>query len=808
MHSNPARQGGTKVVEPFVYFALHKPKGYVSTSDEHVERRRVVDLSPDILGRVYIIGWLDADSTGLMILTNDGDLASRLTHPRFSLERTYQVLITSSRGPEELSEVTVISEGVKLELRTRSRGPVSISKLTKGIWLGHNKVRAKRARIIGRQGQANVLELVMQERVLAEGKEHVIRRMLSKLGYNVMSLKQVAVGPITLGELPVGESRRLSTQEVDLLQKAVASVVESVARVTDPESPHLTPPDEQQLRLPGKTEVLPPLAGDNYPTSADDTTIKSERIEPQPPRVEHHPMPDQKAQEGHTQRGDGFQNGMLILVPTVEARTASDLPTERADIIAPKHAPAYNNLLHWLSAAGIGRWDAFLRTCQLLGLAQDAQQARRVIRRLGLLGHITLCDDGVRWTMQPPTLTPLLLEPEQIVLRGQRTPAVLTCLPDNRQEIPQPGGPDRVSCCLPLEEGRPTISIGGISFRVEQCILARAQRLPEWRVWAESLRPFDGRDLGKFARTERWDGLNWVGTPLYFDQPTQRIVGPGGLYRLSQEVSAQSPLTVCFDAERQRIVRGDWYGLRFLAGHLSGAHLGAEWDRGGCKLFVPLEERWPFLYEQMLVQASGLLPNRSERPGWLCYLGVPKELAECLRGRLDVKERLSKPMGSSTSRPDSPRSNEGSPAGISTTVSGRSRCEGDQGHHLQIIVKDQQAQLNYPSDHSTASGFSLGEQEVFEMLAIEANLSKDQIIKLCKCLNEMIREDLSERGPGRFLIPGIAMIKVVHRSPVNSKDTPDPKTGRMSRLIAKPARNVVKVLPLKSLKLLINPVED
>jgi hypothetical protein len=190
-----------------------------------------------------------------------------------------------------------------------------------------------------------------------------------------------------------------------------------------------------------------------------------------------------------------------------------------------------------------------------------------------------------------------------------------------------------------LEEGRPTISIGGISFRVEQCILARAQRLPDWRVWAESLRAFDGRDLGKFARTERWDGLSWVGTPLYFDQPTDRIIGPGGLYRLSQEDSVRSPLTVCFDAEGQRIVRGDWYGLRFLAGRLGGDALHVEWDRAGQELFVPVAGRWPFLYEQMLVQASGLLPSRPRRPRWLCYHDVPEDLVECLCEKLGVEIR-------------------------------------------------------------------------------------------------------------------------------------------------------------------------
>jgi hypothetical protein len=273
----------------------------------------------------------------------------------------------------------------------------------------------------------------------------------------------------------------------------------------------------------------------------------------------------------------------------------------------------------------------------VLGLVQNGSQARRIIRRLVLLGHLS--DDGVRWRMEPPILAPLALEPERVVLRGQRTSALLACLPENRKSVSQQGGPDRICYCLPLEDGAATVCIAGTCFRIDQGMLSRAQNLPDLRTWAESLKPFDGRDLGKFARTERWDGVNWVGTPLYYDQPTGRIVGPGGMYRLTQEASVRSPLTVCFDADRQRIVRGEWYGLRFLASRLKGETLRAEWDQAGKEFFVPTEERWPFVYEQILVQASRLLPSRSRSPGWLCYRGVPENVAECLCKKLDVELR-------------------------------------------------------------------------------------------------------------------------------------------------------------------------
>ena len=182
-----------------VYYAVNKPEGYVSTNFDPSGRPRVIDLVPDIPERVYTVGRLDEDSTGLLILTNDGELANRLAHPRYGVEKLYLALVAGTPSPETLS------------------------KLTEGVWLSDGKVRAKRVRIAGRQGQATVLELV-----LAEGKKREIRRMLAKLGHKVMSLTRVAVGPITLKGLPVGECRPLTRHEVDLLHKVASGVSVSV----------------------------------------------------------------------------------------------------------------------------------------------------------------------------------------------------------------------------------------------------------------------------------------------------------------------------------------------------------------------------------------------------------------------------------------------------------------------------------------------------------------------------------------------------------------------------------------------------
>ncbi len=159
------------------------------------------DLLPEIPERVYTVGRLDEDSTGLMILTNDGELANKLAHPRYGVEKVYRALVAGLPGPEMLA------------------------KLTEGIWLSDGKVRAKRARIVSRQGQATQLELV-----LAEGKKREIRRMLSKLGHKVMSLTRIAMGPVTLKGLPTGNCRPLSRHEVNLLRKVAAGIAVSTPR--------------------------------------------------------------------------------------------------------------------------------------------------------------------------------------------------------------------------------------------------------------------------------------------------------------------------------------------------------------------------------------------------------------------------------------------------------------------------------------------------------------------------------------------------------------------------------------------------
>jgi 23S rRNA pseudouridine2605 synthase len=203
-------------LETNVYYAVNKPKGHVSTSSDPAGRPRVADLLPEIPQRVYTVGRLDEDSTGLMILTNDGELANRLAHPRYGVEKTYRALVAGHPQHD------------------------TIARLTEGIWLSDGKVRAKRARVVGRQGQATMLELV-----LAEGKKREVRRMLAKLGHKVMSLNRIAVGPITLQGLGAGECRPLSRREIDLLRAAAFGAPGSARAFSDSKGPSSSRPHRE-----------------------------------------------------------------------------------------------------------------------------------------------------------------------------------------------------------------------------------------------------------------------------------------------------------------------------------------------------------------------------------------------------------------------------------------------------------------------------------------------------------------------------------------------------------------------------------
>jgi 23S rRNA pseudouridine2605 synthase len=179
-------------VERPVYWLVNKPRGVVCTNHDPAGRTRAVDLVPHVEQRVYTVGRLDEMSEGLLLLTNDGDLAFQLMHPRFGVEKTYLVQVQGQPSKGDLE------------------------KLLQGVWLSDGKVRARRVRRVKRQGESTWLRIV-----LAEGKNREVRRMLAKQGHKVLTLKREAIGPVQLDRLPKGKARRLSGTELEALKKSV-----------------------------------------------------------------------------------------------------------------------------------------------------------------------------------------------------------------------------------------------------------------------------------------------------------------------------------------------------------------------------------------------------------------------------------------------------------------------------------------------------------------------------------------------------------------------------------------------------------
>ncbi len=172
------------------YLLLYKPVGVISTAADPQGRQTVVDLvEPGV--RVYPVGRLDADSEGLLLLTNDGDLTERITHPRYGITKTYLARVAGHPGKGALRALV---EGVELD-----DGPA----------------RAASARVIDRSGDEALVEIVM-----TEGRNREVRRMMEAVGHPVRQLVRTAIGPITDRRLAPGEHRPLTLDEVRILYAA------------------------------------------------------------------------------------------------------------------------------------------------------------------------------------------------------------------------------------------------------------------------------------------------------------------------------------------------------------------------------------------------------------------------------------------------------------------------------------------------------------------------------------------------------------------------------------------------------------
>ena len=173
------------------YFAVNKPTNVVSTNADPDGRMRVIDLV-GTQHRLFTVGRLDKSSEGLILVTNDGELANQLTHPRYGVEKTYRVIVAGAPSPAELRQ------------------------LTEGVHLADGLAKAKRVKFKKKHHGTSELEMVLDE-----GRNREIRRLLARIGHKVLRLRRIAIGPLLLEDLPTGGVRRLHTEEVEALYAAV-----------------------------------------------------------------------------------------------------------------------------------------------------------------------------------------------------------------------------------------------------------------------------------------------------------------------------------------------------------------------------------------------------------------------------------------------------------------------------------------------------------------------------------------------------------------------------------------------------------
>lgn len=177
--------------EPRRYIMLHKPVGYITTTADEFGRKTVLDLV-QVPERVVPVGRLDRDSSGLLLLTNDGDLMYRITHPRYELEKEYEVLVDGF-PPADVEEA-----------------------LRRGVPVDGRPVAIRRLEAIRTEPEGTVYRVVIHE-----GRNRIIRRVFERVGYPVLRLHRVRVGPLRLGDLPPGQWRDLTPGELAALRRAV-----------------------------------------------------------------------------------------------------------------------------------------------------------------------------------------------------------------------------------------------------------------------------------------------------------------------------------------------------------------------------------------------------------------------------------------------------------------------------------------------------------------------------------------------------------------------------------------------------------
>jgi len=175
-----------------IYIAINKPTGYLTTVRDPYSRPIVMDLLDIPKASLFPVGRLDKDSEGVLLITNDGELAYRLSHPRFKVERTYRIAV---RGHPDKHILECLSKGIILE---------------------DGLTAPAKVKLLERERDYSILDITIRE-----GRKRQVRRMCEKVGHPVISLKRISMGPLELGDLRSGKYRTLTPVELSSMQKSV-----------------------------------------------------------------------------------------------------------------------------------------------------------------------------------------------------------------------------------------------------------------------------------------------------------------------------------------------------------------------------------------------------------------------------------------------------------------------------------------------------------------------------------------------------------------------------------------------------------
>lgn len=318
----------------------------------------------------------------------------------------------------------------------------------------------------------------------------------------------------------------------------------------------------------------------------------------------------------------------------------SDTSSDERDTGDPLLGERYDRLLYWLSANAEGTWRTFARVCDILQLANDTKDARSIFRRLILLGYIESSSDGQKWSICPSTLVQCAADPNVCFLTGQQTPKLIEQLKKlwEVESISQPSyqGPS----CVKVYGVFPDASINDFHLEYAGVASVRLARLfPNLQGWKDTLTTIDRFSTTNYDNIEIWDGSRFTSCDTFYERNRQ-YCGESGMYRLTRsETSDTYQIILYLDQPNQRWLRGDWYGLRFLAYDDAEFDFEVGYDSNANDIWIPVDERWPMLYERALVLASGILPYQAENPKWLRYSGISSELIQLLTEKLNVSIR-------------------------------------------------------------------------------------------------------------------------------------------------------------------------